>query len=666
MALRQTALSHDLKELNAQLAFKVHMANKMAQDHGPYSAVRAQYEAAVADLEKQVSALTHEKEELQTVLASVNSNANACKISEQRRKRLQELEPQINELKKKIQEQANIIKIKQRAEEQLKKFNVEIQAMKTQRVKLVRQMREENEKFRTWRQQKEREVTRLRDQDRKRQGQIQKMEALHTKQQHVLRRKMEDAAAVNKRLKEALCLQGKSAVKPTLNANSAENEQRIKNWIRSETDLLTSAKEAEKALVELVESRRTLAARHAKLETKLSAEDVTPTDAAALRSEMANIAADMDIRSQQVVELKQKIAAADLDNKAKTRWEYIQTMIEAKVALKMVLDECVLARLESSGIRSEISDLRLELEDIQRQHNEALREISSNETEIEQLKHKHQTETGKLVRDYDQKMLTLMRQLPPCGLKESGDHKVSESELLHRLQIQQEELERCCTLQEQLNAALLEVEELKRLQHEIKAVSAPVLSKMLLPKMKKPSKSSAQLEKNPSTALTDEDDDYNSEYNSDDDPEWRQTPMFKRIKKLREEAGVPPKLPEPIVEKKPNKRVSRNSCHCRTGGCKNCVCTRDKRPCGKDCGCSSAGACRNAYGDSSVLEDQNRMFNETFDMAGHRKRSNPSSKENSRSELGEEAEESMEMPLKKSRLVLQQLTKKGGFFESND
>lgn len=117
----------------------------------------------------------------------------------------------------------------ERAEEQLKKFNVEIQAMKTQRVKLVRQMREENEKFRTWRQQKEREVTRLRDQDRKRQGQIQKMEALHTKQQHVLRRKMEDAAAVNKRLKEALCLQGKSAVKPTLNANSAENEQRIKS-----------------------------------------------------------------------------------------------------------------------------------------------------------------------------------------------------------------------------------------------------------------------------------------------------------------------------------------------------------------------------------------------------------------------------------------------------
>ena len=99
--------------------------------------------------------------------------------------------------------------------------------MKAQRVKLIRQMREENEKFRTWRQQKEREVSRLREQDRKRQGQIQKMEALHARQQHVLRRKMEEAVAVSKRLKEALNLQStKNAIK-SASANSNENEQRI-------------------------------------------------------------------------------------------------------------------------------------------------------------------------------------------------------------------------------------------------------------------------------------------------------------------------------------------------------------------------------------------------------------------------------------------------------
>lgn len=112
MALRQAALSHNLKELNAELARKVHMVNKMNQDQGQYSSTKAHYEAALGELEKQVVALQQEKEELANLLAQASSNINACKISEQRRKRLQELEPQISELKKKINDQANIIKLK--------------------------------------------------------------------------------------------------------------------------------------------------------------------------------------------------------------------------------------------------------------------------------------------------------------------------------------------------------------------------------------------------------------------------------------------------------------------------------------------------------------------------------------------------------------------------
>lgn len=104
--------------------------------------------------------------------------------------------------------------------------------MRAQKVKLVRQMREENEKFRSWRQQKEREVARLKDQDRKRQGQLQKMEVLHAKQQNVLRRKMEDAMAVTKRLKEALSLHStKPSSKSSSNSTVSENDQRIKGKV---------------------------------------------------------------------------------------------------------------------------------------------------------------------------------------------------------------------------------------------------------------------------------------------------------------------------------------------------------------------------------------------------------------------------------------------------
>lgn len=115
MAFRQAALSNHLKELNAQLAMKIHLANRITQDQtGTFSLAKAQHDATVTELEKQIVALQKEKDELAHLLSQSANSINACKISEQRRKRLQELEPQISELRKKVQEQANIIKIKRK------------------------------------------------------------------------------------------------------------------------------------------------------------------------------------------------------------------------------------------------------------------------------------------------------------------------------------------------------------------------------------------------------------------------------------------------------------------------------------------------------------------------------------------------------------------------
>lgn len=62
-------------------------------------------------------------------------------------------------------------------------------------------MREESEKFRKWKADNERAMLRLRNEDRKRATAMAKMESLHAKQQNVLKRKMEEAVAVNRRLK---------------------------------------------------------------------------------------------------------------------------------------------------------------------------------------------------------------------------------------------------------------------------------------------------------------------------------------------------------------------------------------------------------------------------------------------------------------------------------
>ena len=105
----------------------------------------------------------------------------------------------------------------------------------------MKQIKEETENFRKFRQEKEKEVTQLKakvtnslnyqiiqlsyfivnnlckyssvkyilfiDQDRRRQAEFIKLERQHERQQAVLRRKAEQAAAANKRLKEALAKQ---------------------------------------------------------------------------------------------------------------------------------------------------------------------------------------------------------------------------------------------------------------------------------------------------------------------------------------------------------------------------------------------------------------------------------------------------------------------------
>lgn len=116
--------------------------------------------------------------------------------------------------------------------------------------------------------------------------------------------------------------------------------------------------------------------------------------------------------------------------------------------------------------------------------------------------------------------------------------------------------------------------------------------------MKKPKKEPTSVPTRITSPWSDDDDDL--EYNSDDDPEWRNTPMAKRIRKLKEE-DAPPKMSTYEDKKAAVKRLSRSHCACRTGGCKSCICSKDKRSCTKECGCSASGVCKNAATENVLV-----------------------------------------------------------------
>ena len=200
-ALKQNALATQLAALNKQLAQKEQIAISLTQQEDKLKEVRHQYEAQLDQMESQLTTLGKEKEQLHQHNKAEPANS---KLSEERRKRIQELEGEMANLRKKVVEQQRMIKLNEKNEQKLKTLGSEIYNMKQAKVRLIRQMKEEAEKVRSWKIQKEKEVNKLKQAERKQQVQITKMTNLNTKQQNVLRRKMEEACAANKRLKDVI------------------------------------------------------------------------------------------------------------------------------------------------------------------------------------------------------------------------------------------------------------------------------------------------------------------------------------------------------------------------------------------------------------------------------------------------------------------------------
>ncbi|KAG9346544.1 hypothetical protein JZ751_006855, partial [Albula glossodonta] len=162
-ALQQAQKSKELLELNKILALKEAFVKEMCQGNSQLEPMQIKYQENMKGLQSAVGSLQKEKEELILDLHSAKKDITQAKLSEQRKQRLQELESQITELKKQLQEQAKLLKLKESSLRNVSKLNQEIQAMKVQRAQLMKQMKEDSEKFRLWKHKKEREVLQLKE-----------------------------------------------------------------------------------------------------------------------------------------------------------------------------------------------------------------------------------------------------------------------------------------------------------------------------------------------------------------------------------------------------------------------------------------------------------------------------------------------------------------------
>ncbi|XP_012882619.1 PREDICTED: chromosome-associated kinesin KIF4A-like [Dipodomys ordii] len=603
-ALRQAQISKELLELNKALVLKEDLARKMTQNDSQLQPIQLQYQDNIKHLELDIISLQKEKEELSLELQSAKKDVNQAKLSEHRRKCLQELEGQIADLKKKLNEQSKLLKLKESTENTVSKLNQEIQMMKNHRVQLMRQMKEDAEKFRQWKHQKDKEVIQLKERDRKRQYELLKLERNFQKQSTVLRRKTEEAAAANKRLKDALQKQGEVARKrkETQSCGMESTATRVKNWLGSEIEVMVSTEEAKRHLSDLLEDRKILAQDVAQLKAKkecgenlppklrrytfsrTQVHEQVPESEASITKQIEGLETEMELRSAQIADLQQKLLDAESEDRPKQRWENITTILEAKYALKYLIGELVSSKIQISKLESSVKQSTAGCADIQKMLFEERNHFAEAETELK-------ADLVRAEQQHQEKILYLLMQLQQSQMAETqleASREVSgrEQQLLTTLKCQDDELRKMQEVCEQNQQLLQEKEVIKKkltlLQvasrhksHFRDTIHFPDSSFEYIPPKPKPFRVK---EKFLEQTLDVEELKYCSENSIDihddagsdgDDEEWKPTKLTKVTQKT----------------------IHGCSCKCWCGN-RKCGCRRQRSDCSVACNCDST-KCRN-------------------------------------------------------------------------
>uniref|UniRef100_A0A671N1K8 Kinesin motor domain-containing protein n=1 Tax=Sinocyclocheilus anshuiensis TaxID=1608454 RepID=A0A671N1K8_9TELE len=327
-------------------------------------------------------------------------------------------------------------------------------AMKSQRVQLMRQMKEDSEKFRLWKQKKDKEVLQLKEKDRKRQYEMLKLERDFQKQASVLRRKTEEAAAANKRLKDALQKRSEVAEKrkEVQNRGAEGVSSRIKNWLLNEVEVLVSTEEARRHLQDLLEDRKMLAEEISQLRQQMEAGErpvakvrrrtLTISELegqgeleASISKQVESLETEMGLRSAQIADLQQKVLDADNDGRIKQRWDSITTIVEAKSALKILMAEVVASKVANAKLESELKQEKANLLDMQKILCDERKLMSSmdmeHQSQLVEMEQRHQEKVlNKYIASSQEEEIEKLRKLNDQNQKLMDENEQYKQKLL--------------------------------------------------------------------------------------------------------------------------------------------------------------------------------------------------------------------------------------------
>ncbi|CAG0902800.1 unnamed protein product, partial [Darwinula stevensoni] len=390
--MQRAKLQTDLHNLDEELLEKEDLVQKLTANMAKVAELQMQYQ----EVEQKLLSLESEKQQLEAEQKESHKKIQVQKIAEERRRRIMELELELKEMRKKKRDHEQILKLKQKQEEQLVKLTNEIQVvqfsdnslgnlltstgftepscvlqvMKQTRVKLMKQMQEASNQFRKWKVEKEREIHKLKEQDRKREAATVRMKQQHAREQDALRQRMERTQALNRRLKETLNKQCEVAkTRSVLMAQKAANRpQAMSAWIQQELDLAAGNKEAQLAIKELMDDRSEIVNRLRALREQYAGESDKEKQVV-LQKEITELEEVLEMRQAQITNLQENVFSKE---EGSASWDGITSLHHAREALNCLFQAATDAKavggfreVELKRLQSENDDMKTRMKDLE-------------------------------------------------------------------------------------------------------------------------------------------------------------------------------------------------------------------------------------------------------------------------------------------------------------
>ncbi|XP_041110800.1 kinesin-like protein KIF21A isoform X4 [Polyodon spathula] len=190
----------DLANITCEIAIKQKLIDELENSQRRLHTLKQQYEQKLMMLQSKILDTQLERDRVLQNMGSMEtySEEKANKIKVEYEKKLSSMNKEMQKLHSAQKEHARLLKNQSQYEKHLKKLQQDVSEMKKTKVRLMKQMREEQEKNRAAESRRNREIATLKKDQRKQEHQLRLLEAQKRQQELILRRKTEEVTALRR------------------------------------------------------------------------------------------------------------------------------------------------------------------------------------------------------------------------------------------------------------------------------------------------------------------------------------------------------------------------------------------------------------------------------------------------------------------------------------